>query len=213
MGSTDSRSDIQQRHLRWLSFLEKRTKLALTKLATEAGLSHVALTRLRKPGYDGVLSVTTIQKLTSHTGLPGPDQFEVTAAPSVTYQPGMREETEAFDTSIDDPVAKAVRALIGSRNSAHAWTMKNEALEQVGVKAGDVLIIDQAVRPRPGDVVCAQVSDRPGGTRTETVMRVYLPGWIVPASANPVSWAPAPIIEGQVVLMGTMTEKITRRAA
>lgn len=213
MGSTDSRSDIQQRHRRWLGFLERRTRTSLTKLATDAGLSHVALTRLRKPDYVGVLSVPTIEKLTRHTGLPGPDQFEVTGLPQTTFQPGMREEAEVFDDRSDDPIAAAVRALIGMRNSAHAWVMKNEALEHVGVKPGDVLIIDQSVRPQPGDVVCAQVSDRPGGIHTETVMRVYMPGWLVPAAGNPVAWPPAQIIDGQVVVMGTMTEKITRRAA
>lgn len=212
MTSTEIRDDVQERHIRWVGFLERATKTSLTELAKKAGLPHTTLKRITRNGYVGHLTPVTVAKVKAFTKLPGPDEFELPEYQKAMLSAGLAEEAVPYDLKATDPRTAAVKSYIAGRNNVHAWTMKNSALERAGVLAGDALIIDHTKKPAPGDVVCAQVYDQPGGARAETVIRLYRPGWLVTAAADPLAYVPIQIVESKVAIMGTMIGMLRDRA-
>lgn len=196
-------SEVRDRNLRWLAFLERATGKSLSEIGTNAGKAHTTLTRFRSKASLSSFNAATVEAVKKLTGLPGPDEFELMTKPAAVAVAGFREEAALFDHGADNQTARIITAIIGDRPGVHAWSMKSDALTSAGVLPGDVVVIDQHKSPAPGDVVCAQIYDRPGGLKADTVLRLYRPGWLVTASANPILLEPVQIVDGKVVIMGT----------
>lgn len=202
----------RQRDLRWLSFVERATRLSLAQVEKQSGIGHSSLSRIRRPGTTHHLSERTYGQVARQFNIPGPLEFENASVPRALETSGFREEAVLYRFPQGDPRALAAQALIGGRNNAHAWTISSDVLKRAGVMSGDVLIIEGGRQPQPGQIVCAQVYDRVGGLHADTVMRVYRPGWLMPASDDAIAWPPIKIAEGEVAVMGVMTH-LLRSAA
>ncbi len=198
----------RQRDLRWLSFVERATRLSLAQVEKQSGIGHSTLSRIRRPNTTHHLSERAYGPVTRQFNIPGPLEFENTATPRALETVGFREEAVLFVSDATDPRTASVRALIGGRNNTHAWTISSDVLKRAGVLPGDVLIIEGGRTPQPGQIVCAQVYDRIGGLHADTVMRVYRPGWLMPAADDAIAWPPIKVAEGEVAVMGVMTHLI-----
>lgn len=198
----------RQRDLRWLSFVERATRLSLAQVEKQSGIGHSTLSRIRRPGTMHHLSERAYGPVSRRFNIPGPLEFENAATPRALETSGFREEAVLFAFETGDTRATAARALIAGRNNTHAWTISSDVLKRAGVLPGDVLIIEGGRQPQPGNIVCAQVYDRVGGLHADTVMRVYRPGWLMPASDDTIGWPPIKMAEGEVAVMGVMTHLI-----
>ncbi|MGH6822027.1 MAG: S24 family peptidase [Methylocella sp.] len=124
------------------------------------------------------------------------------------HEDGVRYISEA--ATGPDAFREAVAHLLSGRPDAHAWTMKSDVLALMGVSAGDVVIIDQSVVPKNGDIVCAQVED---GLGAKTLFRVYQMPNLVGAGFDPSAVRPETVDGERVRVVGVMTELLRRRAS
>ena len=72
------------------------------------------------------------------------------------------------------------------------------------------MIVDQAVTPRDGDVVCAQVEQELGA---QTIFRLYRRPWLVTAGLDPMGPRPDFVDGERVRVVGVMTGLVRARAA
>lgn len=199
-------------HRDWLQSIVSRTGTPPTTLAKVIGVAPSTLTRPLKEGDLGTstLHATTIDKIVSYTGLPGPlgetsqAVFAPKTVPNRWGRSGFGEETLPFDTSAETALAGAVRAMIAGREHVLPVVLQTRALEVAGYLPGDVLIYDLNGQPNLGDVVRAQVYDR-NGEIEETVWRIFSPPVLIGLTRDP-SLLPKPLIvdNDRVVVMGTV---------
>lgn len=164
--------DTARLHRDWLRNLPGITGETLTRIAHESDISASTLTRPLKEGEDGhsTLNVRTIAKVVARYGVEPP--AGVAALPKGSRSGiGLAEEAAPYRGEPGDPVAAAVKALVGDSLTVTPWTLRTRALELAGYMPGDVVLVDLNGVPKPGDAVCAQVYDWARG-RAETVMRV-----------------------------------------
>lgn len=213
--ATPSKSAIREAdrelQLEWLNWLNQRTGLADTPLATAAGISENTLTRFRSRG-GAVMNSLTVQLLCSYSGLPGPDKFRSPDGGPAPHA-GLSEESARYDPdspSEDPMIAKLVRLALEGRPTASPWRLKTRALENSGFLLGDIVIMDTAVMPLAGDPVCAQVYDLRSGT-AETVWRLYEMPYLIAASADAGLRKPLLVDNERVLVVGTITESFRSR--
>lgn len=68
--------------------------------------------------------------------------------------------------------------------STQPWKRKSCALETAGFLPGDILVVNVNVRPKQGDVACAQLYDY-RHSRAQTIFRLWEPPFLVAASFDP----------------------------
>lgn len=149
-------------------------------------------------------------ELISHLGAASStDKSEISVKNITDSTYGVREEGARYDPSGSKDLHKdIVEKLLGSNPNASAWMIKSDVLALKGVRAGDIIIIDQSVEPRSGDVVCAQIEE---GLRAKTVFRIYQPPNLVGAAFDP-SAVRAEAVDGERVrIAGVMTELLRHR--
>jgi len=88
-------------------------------------------------------------------------------------------------------------------NAPHcsAWVLKNTALDQQGYRAGDIFIMDETVKPKSGDIVCAQIYK---GDEAETAFRIYHPPYLLTATQDDKKRDPIHIESRDVMIKGTV---------
>lgn len=106
---------------------------------------------------------------------------------STAAQHGLSETAEPFrfqsaSTNPDDPL-HILRALYGTRTSSPATFALKGALPSFGLLSGDILVVDLARLPEPGEIAIVTISDDDAGTSTTTVRR-YMPPFLVPGTAD-----------------------------
>ena len=97
--------------------------------------------------------------------------------------------------------------LLRNRPAAAPKVVRTAALAAAGYLPGDLVIVEQGVAPRNGDVVIAQVYDDERGV-AETVLRVYRKagniGFLMPADAGE-----ADLDDGKMVkVMAVVTQAV-----
>lgn len=95
--------------------------------------------------------------------------------------------------------------------SQSTWRLGGRAVELAGYLPGDLLLVDQSVAPRAGDLVCAQIYDVQRGS-AETVFRLFEPPYLTTRTLDPASHAKPQLIDGErCVVLGTVIRMLRRR--
>ena len=190
----------------------QRTGWSITELARRAGLNHSTLSRFMKSGRDGhVLRQRTIRQIEQASGLifgtlplPGPAPRQALGFAEAEASP-LRPEA-------GDPMGELVQAAIGGRNTYDPWLLRSRALEGLGYRPGDVLIVALGETPRPGDVVCAQVYDWSRGT-AETLFRLYQPPCLVAVTGEASLLRPFIVDDAATAIKGVVVTQLRGRSA
>ena len=152
--TTDRKSAIWAAQMAWIKEVLATLKTTPSRLALDLGLSDTTLTRWEAGKNNETLSAMTVEQISEFSGIPGPG---VTGTPSAKVLQ-LREDGAPYRGQGDEePYKDVVSALLAGRKNAHAWVLKSDILALAGVRAGDIMIIDQTLRPRDGDIVCAQI--------------------------------------------------------
>lgn len=204
---TEISDAVRSAQIGWLDGVLARSGWSLSRLAKESGVSDTTLTRFRNSAsYTGRLSPDVVAKIVARTGVPGPDTPGLEAMPTRGAQ-ALREEAARWVADVDGPSDPVAAALAG-RADASAWVMKSDILALSGIRAGDVLIIDQSVEARDGDIVCAQ---QEVGLGARTLFRLWQYPNLVAASFDPTAEKPLQVDGRHVYIVGVMTDLIRRR--
>jgi transcriptional regulator with XRE-family HTH domain len=184
----------------WIRAVAAYMNLSLSDLAVKSGLSPSTVTRYIND-TTGKLTITerSLDAISLFTGVPKH------IMPGQRSLPGLGEsEAVLYDErhgELPEWVKATVAGAIGNRNGVEPWIMRSWALDLLGILPGDVLLIDRNKRPKPGDVVCAQLTDLSTGSM-ETVMRRYEPPFITTHSAKIGPTRPEAVDDNRVVILG-----------
>lgn len=129
-------------------------------------------------------------------GTAEPVQFKTTSpvAPSATAREPAAEISEIERLSGHDMVKAPahirqswkVAETLGEGHQIHAARLKSESLVSLGYMRGDMVLVDyrEPTAAHAGDIVVAQVNERPTG-EWDTVLRRLDPPFLMPASPDP----------------------------
>lgn len=174
------RSDTKQvqraRQKAYVAEVLDATGVSKTALGKAIGAGEGTISQfLDDDRHQGTLDGGLLQALVDWSGIPYP-----AIEPQVKFR-GFREDAVPYV-----PAAKGkpdlIRDLVAGRADAHAWVMKID-LPGAAVRAGDVVIVDQAAEARDGDLVCCQFEE---GVSATTVFRIWNEPFLMSAGANPV---------------------------
>lgn len=203
------RSDTKQlqraRQKAYVAEVLDATGVSKTALGKAIGAGEGTITQfLDDDRHQGTLDGGLLQALVDWSGIPYP-----AIEPQVKFR-GFREDAVPYHAG----PAKAgrvdiVRALIGDRADAHGWVMKVD-LPGANVKAGDVVIVDQAVEPVDGDLVCCQFEE---GMAATTVFRIFTEPFLMSAQANAAADKPELRNSTTRRVVGVVTNVLRNRAA
>lgn len=201
----------------WIVEALKKPKTK-TALAAAMGVSPSAVTGI----INGTRHIKAheLPAIMSYLGVAPPLEFLARAEPHENMPAGDRppassagvhEEGSPYSVSPspDDPRRGVIQTLLSGRPNASAWAMKSDILALQGVRKGDILIIDQSVEARTGDIVCAQIRD---GHEVKTVFRLYQMPNLVPASFEPSATRVVAVNGETVRISGVMTFLIRHRS-
>ena len=131
----------------------------VSRIATDGGLNHTTLTEfLKTPGK--ILDTLTIRTIAEVTGV------QPSAEATGGFGTGFAEDATTFDhkeDGVDARVSATIELFLKGKPNASPKILRTKALESEGFCAGDIVIFEQNVVPRVGDLVQAQVYDHDGG--------------------------------------------------
>lgn len=172
--------DMNQRDTKgWIKHVAAHLSLTPSDLARRAKLSPSTLTRYLNDNSGQIgISQRSLDKIGEFARI-RPHQFQTTPF-------GSFQEAEASPYDPSDATAiwvdKQVSDMCGAAQSRVPWTLKTDALNLLGYLKGDILIVDLAMTPRDGDIVCAQLYDWQKET-ADTVFRLYRKPWLMTHSS------------------------------
>jgi SOS-response transcriptional repressor LexA len=205
---SETREAIRTAQLQWVEQLKQLTGKSISGIARDAGLATTTLTELTNPKKKGTLSPLTIQALTESTGIQPP--FPTSGAATSVPMPEIHEEGALYVPSeTETALRQAVDVLIAGRTDAHPWVMNTDILALAGIRKGDIVVIDQSLTARDGDVVCAQIEV---GLGAQTVFRLYQAPNLVGASFDPNAVRAEPVNGTRVRIVGVMTDLLRSRS-
>jgi transcriptional regulator with XRE-family HTH domain len=178
-----------------------RTLWTATELARRAALDHSTLSRFIAGGREGhALRHSTIRKIENASGIAFDAQgfSESEASPVIIAEAGV--------------LAPLIQAAILGRENTDAWLLNSRALENLGYRVGDTLIVELGLQPVPQDIVCAQVYDWQNG-RSETLFRLFQPPYLLAASNDASLMRPLLVDESAVSIKGVVTLQLRPRGA
>jgi transcriptional regulator with XRE-family HTH domain len=180
-----------------------RTGWSQTDLANRAGLDPSTLSRFLTKGRDGhALRQSTIQRIVSASGI----EFGK-IVPSSELAEG---EVTPYDFTQSNSQASLVRNLLAGREDSVAWTLHSRAIENLGYRVGDILIVALNETPLVGDIVCAQIYDW-AKEKAETVFRQYQPPALIAASSDQRLLKPYLLGDNTVVIKGVVLHTLRSR--
>lgn len=192
---------VARLHRDFVRAVVEKTRTPPTRIATELNIAPSTLTRLLNEPENGkaTLRATTIAKLEAYSGLLAPT---LDSPEGVTPAHTLREDATSFEPqSADATVSAALKAIVANRKNISTWTIRSRALECAGFMPGDIVLVDQATMPRPGEPACAQVFNWRGGA-AETIMRISEPPYLVAATYDQVLRKPLLVDDDRVVIRG-----------
>ena len=190
------------------AFIEKvlsKTGWTQTDLANRAGIDPSTLSRFLTKGRDGhALRANTIQRIVNASGLvPG----EVQLLPTDGFS---EDEAMPYIFATEDARTLAIRTLCSERPNIDAWTLKSNALDGLGYRSGDVLLVSLNETPHAGDIVCAQIYDWTK-SKAETVFRLFQPPVLLAATSDTALLKPHLITDNNVVVKGVVLHMLRAR--
>ena len=201
---TLAKDSIRAEQIAWLDRVVETTGLSLSRIATDIGMGDTTLTRFRNSKtYQGLLSQMTVQQVSDLSGIPGP------GVSTLSTPRGLREDGARYQSESTSVPHTAVNALLRGRPNARPWVMKSDVLTLAGIRPGDILIIDQSLEARDGDIVCAQIEV---GLGARTVFRLYQRPNLIGASFDPSAIRPEIVDGSRVRIVGPMTDLLRHRA-
>lgn len=182
----------------WIEAILQRTGWSRNRLAIEAGVSPSTITDIFSDRKH-TTSTSTIAKIERATGMP------LRAATGGQDRAGGARfaEPEAVYLAADSD-ADGMASHLPVTGEQAIWRLSSLAIQLIGCLPGDLLLVDPAVSPRAGDVICVQIYDLERGS-AETVFRVYEPPYALTRTAVPY-FEPKPLLIDQerVVIWGTV---------
>lgn len=184
---SEAKRGLQERQRAWLQWVIEQTGKRPAQIGREAEVSDTPLTRLlNNPEHTGTLSELTIERITSHYGIPGPAEYLGQRAPA-DEQSHTEAELLALE-HLSDRAKGALALLADHRPGVETWRLRTACLEGAGYFPGDLLLVDCDAHPRIHEAVCASVRD---GT-PDLVWRIFDPPFLVARPASGV--APKPLL-------------------
>jgi transcriptional regulator with XRE-family HTH domain len=192
-----------------------RTKWTVTELARRAELDHSTLSRFMNGGREGhVMRHSSIRKIERASGIsflptPDPTGLPTGRAPKAAHGFGEVEATPyAFNSA--NPDNALVEAAIGGRNDCEAWVLRSRALEAIGFRPGDIVVVLASATILTGDIVCARIFDYSKGV-ADTVFRLYQPGMLLPMTGDERLMRPYSVDDSAVTIAGVVTTTLRSR--
>ena len=190
---------------KWLTVILAERHFSTYKAAQETGISKTQLGRYLKPEPGG--SMPSLDYLKRIAGLaphiPPPEGL-LPHANGATH-PGFREPDVTL-LNVDDKCPVEMKPKTSNQS---VWRLGTRAIEMPphAYLPCDFILLDQSVKPRAGQAVCAQIYDRQGGA--EMVFRAWEPPHLVIATNDPkVPRAPIYVDGDKVVIMGTVIRSL-----
>lgn len=200
--------NTRRKQLAWLQAILDETGWNQSELARRGGFSHATLSRFKNDKSNTAkLDTDTVAKILAVSPVP---HYENSRA---QIPQGFTEREAApwsADKEVDATVIRMVAAAKADQNAVDPWVLNNRAIENLGYRPGDVLMVDLNTKPEAGDVVCAQVYDRMGNP--ETAFRVYYPPYLMGASNLREYLRPIPV-DDRVLVRGVVIAAIRPRMA
>ncbi|WP_292055486.1 helix-turn-helix transcriptional regulator [Martelella sp.] len=199
-------STLREQQLAWLEHITSASGLTLTEVARKAGLHPSTLTRFWSRDDDGhTLTSSTVAKIEQATRVPA---YEA-SHPKITAF-AENEATPFVPVNDNNPVEAALKLAAERSTDIHLWSLKTGTLSAVGYPSGMIVAVDQAMTPRAGDAVCAQIYDFRRGT-AETVFRVFRAPYLLSAAASGEPSQPELVDNERVVIAGVIVGGFTLR--
>ncbi len=194
----------RQQQLDYIKSVLTATGWTRTDLAQRAGLDPSTLSRfISGHREDHVLREITITRIAQASGV-----AIVGGSPVVEgFADG---EAQLIDFTENSIAANLVAALKAGSFTIDAWCLNSRALENVGYRQGDTLLVRLGENPIPGDVVCAQIYDW-GGGKAETVFRIYQPPALIAATNEPSLMRPYLLDSNAVSIKGVVVHSLRSR--
>lgn len=156
-----------QRHYVERAIAQDPQRRPVSRIATDGGLNHTTLTEFLKT-RGKVLDALTIRRIAEVTGIQ--PSADVTGGLGT----GFSEDATPFnhkEDGVNARVAATIELFLQGNPNAAPRILRTTALEKDGFRAGDIVIFEQDVEPRVGDLVQAQVYDHDAGV-AHTVYRL-----------------------------------------
>lgn len=191
--------------LAWLKAIQEQTGWNQSEVAKRGGFSHATLSRFRNdPDNLAVLDTRTITKIAAISPIPHyenkkgdmPEGFD-------------EDEATPYMDDGDEVVERAINAIRNGHNSLEPWVLRTNALENLGYRSGDILIVDFAAVPKVGDVVYATIFGKPGSL-PGPAFRLYHKPYLVASSNSARHQAPR-LIDDRVEVRGVVTASVRAR--
>jgi transcriptional regulator with XRE-family HTH domain len=178
-----------------------QTSWSATELARRAALDHSTLSRFIAGGREGhALRHSTIRKIENASGV------------SFDAQGFSESEARLLLPTETGPLSPIIRAAINGKANTDAWVLTSRALENIGYRFEDTLVVELGLAPAPQDIVCAQIYDWQHG-RSETVFRIFQPPYLLAACNDPVLMRPLLVDETVVSIKGVVVLQLRGRTA
>ncbi|GJE06374.1 hypothetical protein AOPFMNJM_1690 [Methylobacterium jeotgali] len=194
----------------WVEAVLAHLRIRPTELARAIERAPSTLNRfLNDPDATHDLSPETVERIADYAKL-RPYERPAERAPRVS---GMAEaEAIAYrpEGDRDGVMNQAVEQLVGMRNGVDPWVLQSSALSSIGYLPGDVMLVDLNERPRPHDVVCAQVYDWMR-SKAQTVFRLYEPPYLLASTTDQSVLRPLVVDDNVVVVKGVVTASVRPR--
>jgi transcriptional regulator with XRE-family HTH domain len=194
----DTPGGPQEQTRAFIQKILREKKWTANRLATEAKVSKGTISRALNDSRF-VTSTTTLAKIAraANTALPQP----ASDAPS-----GLREPEAIYITELTANVPIAMAA-----PTQGIWQIKNRATELAGYIPGDYVLVESAITPIAGDLVCLQLRDLARDT-AETVFRIYDPPYAVMRTADvSLNQKPQLVDQDRVTIWGVVIKLVRTR--
>lgn len=188
--TTSHKQESQDAVRQWLRHVLDAKNWTPSQLAQASGISKSTVSRALNDDTF-VTTTTTLVKISNASGIPAP---RIGASTPAT---GFAEE----ELGAADPPEG-----VANLGANEFWReVRSTGLSAIGIIPGDVVRVDMAQVPQPGDVVCAQIYDHETGS-ARTVLRQFDPPFLQTRALDQAAHRRPVLVDGvQAKVMGVVT--------
>lgn len=199
--SAPAHENLQAEYRAWVKGICADHGITPTELARRVGVSNSSISRQLQKTWTRKPSLDVVRRISSTFRVPIP----------LALIGGV--ETRGFAEPDVAPLAHESAADRADLNLSD-WVVKTPALAAMGCMPGDFIRFDARIHPVAGDIVIAQVY-KLGQAGADTVMRLYMPPFLVAAEVGAPSLPPIEVdaLGERVRIMGTMVRRWAERRA